>query len=107
MTVLACIFGFFLYKNQDFDNRLQLEGLCKANKMRVETLENQYYETFGEYKFTSTPFPKVKLLSKKGDPSPTYHFAELIPYFKKYPASKIYVHSASVYFVLMIGAFTA
>ena len=35
MTVLACIFGFFLYKNQDFDNRLQLEGLCKANKMII------------------------------------------------------------------------
>ena len=107
MTVLACIFCFFLYKNQYFSNHLQLKDLCKMNKMRVETLENQYYESFGEYKFTSTPYPKVKLLSNKGDPSPTYDFAELIPYFKQYPASKIYVHSASVYFVLMIGAVTA
>ena len=85
---------------------IRIEGLCNTTNMRVENPAVQIYDSLGIFKLQTTPYPNLKLLSKKGDPSPTYHFTELIPYFKKYPASNVYVHSASVYFVLMIGAYT-
>ena len=53
------------------------------------------------------PYPLLSLVLRQDEPSPTNHYPELVSYLQQYPVNgAVYVHSASAYFILLLGAVT-
>ena len=51
------------------------------------------------------PYPQLILLQNKQDTYPNYHYTELVSYIKKNPPKQsVYIHSGSIYSILLIAA---
>lgn len=58
-----------------------------------------------EFKISKLPYPQLILVYENNIEIPRYHYPDLVTYLKEFPASKhIYIHSAPVYSVLLVGA---
>ena len=66
------------------------------------------YTTKDGLKLEKVPYPQLNLLLNANDTSPAYHYTELVAYLQQNPLkSSVYIHSASVYSVLLIAAATS
>lgn len=59
------------------------------------------------YRFDKLPYSKLTLLQELNASFPAQHYQEMAMYIKEHPInSSIYVHSAPLYLILLLGAFT-